>query len=518
MLPDGTMNARVRQTSKKAHGGDGPPVTQEKASGTNQTPCITGSNLTPIGTRAKASVGESLSVDRTTMTLEDAQREFAKLHSIIAELKLRVETLERGVKAPVMETLAQRLAKRSREEAKTRTDRKTEIIVAPDPAEEEIKRRRGVDTLQAVRKEVGEAVAHARRLPNGNTVLQLAPGKEDALLSKDDWMLVTFGKKAKVVKGGYMVLIKGMTQREMEGATDELLKREFGAMQTTRKIGPQGYGTILCRIPNAEVARKMTTEGAKIGHQIFKCEPFLNRNHTRQCFNCFGWGHIGKACRNSPRCHQCGLARHDGGCTRMRCVNCTGNHPATDRSLCPTARQVAQEAASAYSNRPRQFVASKGKEPEANAGTTDNNINNNTDNIKNNTNNKNNNTTSNNTNTNTNNSKNNNTDINTKNGKAKTARLNAEPGEVAADSDNESYDTAEEDDDVDTEMTDIPAEKKGHVMETRRRLLARKGTSVAPTTSPVASGAVTKNKAVAKIANATDSKTKRLADTSRTLC
>ena len=270
----------------------------------------------------------------------------------IQKMRARLDALEKKSQPELRKSTwstvaAQGMAKKSAGQ------RRREIIVAPDPKEDDIRRRSGRETLQAAQKEKGPAIKGARRLPDGSTVLTLAAGEEDALLGDKGWMDVVFGKRSRVVKGGHMVLIKGMSREDLWRTKESTLEAQYGALQVTKKLGLGGYGTILCRIPDTTIARKMTTEGAKIDNQVFACEPFLNQNHTRQCYNCMGWGHISPRCKAIPRCGGCGETKHQGQCRRTRCVNCKGDHPATDRDVCQVAKQAAQEAVAAFAHRPK---------------------------------------------------------------------------------------------------------------------------------------------------------------------
>ena len=55
---------------------------------------------------------------------------------------------------------------------------KTEIIIVPDYRETEIKERASTATPTAVKAQVGKIVEAARRLPDGSTVLRVAPAQE----------------------------------------------------------------------------------------------------------------------------------------------------------------------------------------------------------------------------------------------------------------------------------------------------------------------------------------------------
>ncbi|CAK7567165.1 MAG: hypothetical protein SEPTF4163_005127 [Sporothrix epigloea] len=105
--------------------------------------------------------------------------------------------------------------------AKAPTSGKTEVIVVPDFRETEIKHRAGTATLTAVKAQVGNVVEAARRLPDGSTVLRVAPAQGGSILEEREWIPVVFGKKAKVSKGGLKVLIKGIPTEKLSNIRDQ---------------------------------------------------------------------------------------------------------------------------------------------------------------------------------------------------------------------------------------------------------------------------------------------------------
>ena len=61
----------------------------------------------------------------------------------------------------------------------------------------------------------------ARRLPDGSTVLRVAPAQGGSILEEREWIPVVFGKKAKVSKGGLKVLIKGIPTEKLSNIRDQ---------------------------------------------------------------------------------------------------------------------------------------------------------------------------------------------------------------------------------------------------------------------------------------------------------
>ena len=167
---------------------------------------------------------------------------------------------------------------------------KVDVIVSPDPTEVEI-RKRGSTTLKEIRAQVGPIAEGARRLPDGNTVIRVAAEKEADLLQNMGWAVV-FGRKARIIKGGHKVLIKGIPEKTLDSLTENEIKDKCNALSFNKKKGPSGYGTLLCQVPDIETAAGMTRKGVTFGSQVFRCEPFSPQGKARQCYNCYEWGHI----------------------------------------------------------------------------------------------------------------------------------------------------------------------------------------------------------------------------------
>ena len=86
--------------------------------------------------------------------------------------------------------------------------------------------------------------------------------------------------------------------------------------------------------------RMQPPEKIRGGLQVLDVRLYIPR--PRRCYNCQGYGHVGKYCkRDQAICVQCGDAAHMGGkeaCERpAKCRNCGQSHPASD-TKCPVYR------------------------------------------------------------------------------------------------------------------------------------------------------------------------------------
>jgi hypothetical protein len=121
------------------------------------------------------------------------------------------------------------------------------------------------------------------------------------------------------------------------------------------------FTTAILHLRSADAAKRLCERGLIWEAQIFNCEPYSADLRIRRCFRCHQFGHIGRYCKNKPRCGHCAGAAHPQGeadCPRLhgskKCVNCGGPHPAWDRE-CPKALEAKEQAHIAYQHRPRQF-------------------------------------------------------------------------------------------------------------------------------------------------------------------
>jgi hypothetical protein len=67
-----------------------------------------------------------------------------------------------------------------------------------------------------------------------------------------------------------------------------------------------------------------------------------------QCYNCMGYGHVAKKCKNPKKCPHCGAAHGSKDCQKKQdkavCTNCNGEHKAYSKS-CPVYKKQAERAA-----------------------------------------------------------------------------------------------------------------------------------------------------------------------------
>ncbi len=185
--------------------------------------------------------------------------------------------------------------------------------------------------------------------------------------------MAAFGPEAKQVHREVTVVAKGFHQEALRIAhtqKEKLLRDlcEPNEMQITRVSPrmPKGsrYATLVLGCNRVEDAQRLCRDGLHWDSRIFNCEPYFPEAEVKQCFKCYGFGHIARFCKANARCGHCGAAAHAGGegaCPQhdrgaeKRCATCGGGHTTWDRR-CPEAKRQREKAAEAYLHRPKQFV------------------------------------------------------------------------------------------------------------------------------------------------------------------
>lgn len=87
---------------------------------------------------------------------------------------------------------------------------------------------------------------------------------------------------------------------------------------------------------------KVTFQGNKHPESIaifgckFKVELYIFP--VKQCMNCWGYGHKKDQCKRVAKCRSCGEEKHQDECRMVKCINCGGNHKATERE-CPMRQE-----------------------------------------------------------------------------------------------------------------------------------------------------------------------------------
>jgi hypothetical protein len=249
-----------------------------------------------------------------------------------------------------------------------------ELRIRAEKQTDDLARRSAVEVVTAANTAIGTSdVVATRRLPSGDIILTFQEEIPKTVLQDQSWVQQVFGATAQLHESEFAVITKGIpVNRITRIAQDQLLKdiqRRIPEVTRLKVEPPRApsamFTTAILHLRSAEAATRLCERGLVWEAQIFNCEPYSADLRVRRCFRCHQFGHIGRYCKNKPRCGHCAGAAHPQGeadCPQIhgpkKCVNCSGLHVAWDRQ-CPKAIEVKERAHIAYQHRPRQFEVLK---------------------------------------------------------------------------------------------------------------------------------------------------------------
>lgn len=251
-----------------------------------------------------------------------------------------------------------------------------EIMISPGNEPTEQRYRSGAELVKELHKAGHTEVVAARRLPSGDICISLSSisAKEDTQKKGD--IARVFSESAKVKKRMYVVLAHGIRISDIDSSKQKETIAEIkeqnpkiSEMEILRVAWPakafrkqKTHSTLQIAFARPEHANFLVREGLVWRHQVHDCEPFSGDCIIAQCFNCYGYDHIAKMCKNKQVCGFCGIPRsHEtNSCGKKHeprqhmCVNCNGKHPAWSPK-CPKRVVRSELAKRAYENRPLRF-------------------------------------------------------------------------------------------------------------------------------------------------------------------
>ena len=219
-----------------------------------------------------------------------------------------------------------------------------------------------------------QAVA-VTRLQSGDHIISFEEGAREWYAENTSWVQKAFGETAELVGQTYTVLAKYLPieyvrRTEADRAATEMSQQnslKISQVQTIKRFMKQDDTRthILIEVTRLEAAQKLCRNGLVWEAQIFNCKPYTPELRPMQCYKCWGWGHMAKHCKATPRCGRCSATAHEGGeeqCPSNNgrapksCPACKGGHAAFDRR-CPVARRQWDTAKANYISRPKTFMA-----------------------------------------------------------------------------------------------------------------------------------------------------------------
>ena len=117
-----------------------------------------------------------------------------------------------------------------------------------------------------------------------------------------------------VAKQTYVVLAKGIPRGMIDKRAEEEIKADIKKRNKViiaryrRRIlrsSDARFGLLLIEVEAIAIAQQMYNIGVVLNAQIFNCKPYSGELQIMQCFNCYTYGHLAKACTQRTRCGFC---------------------------------------------------------------------------------------------------------------------------------------------------------------------------------------------------------------------
>ena len=197
-----------------------------------------------------------------------------------------------------------------------------------------------------------------RRLGSGDICIQTATERAREQLEKYTEWAMDVAPSAQVTRKTYAVFVHGVEVKNIDHTNQAAAKKSLQAQNERLHPGLEvinvawprknveelpKFSSVIVEVASAEQADRILNEGLLEGLEIKKCERFAKELRSTQCFNCYGFGHLARACRSTAKCGRCGEGHQSHACKsteeHLKCGNCGGPHTAWSK----TCRKV-QEA------------------------------------------------------------------------------------------------------------------------------------------------------------------------------
>ena len=204
-----------------------------------------------------------------------------------------------------------------------------------------------------------ESIIAAHRARGGDIILQTATIEaRESLERNEDWARRACSS-ARTLRQTTPVVIHGVriaainekdqraTIEAIKGANRtlhpglEIVKVEWPvcAHRTNGTGEKKKFSSLVVEVTSPEAANRLIEEGLAFEGTILFCDSWVRNSNPHQCFNCYGYGHIGRACKHPIRCGFCAGNHATNDHEKVspgvqKCATCGGKHPAWSKD-CP---------------------------------------------------------------------------------------------------------------------------------------------------------------------------------------
>lgn len=199
----------------------------------------------------------------------------------------------------------------------------------------------------------------ARRLPSGDIYIIAANEKEAAALREHKDWVEKLSSNARVVTKTYGILLHGVRFEaidtkdiptairavQIENANTLSLDIVWLGWFGTPK-NDQHRGSLIIELASPEEGNRAMEEGLVIGSELHGCCVYNNQCRSKQCFECWQYGHLSTSCpkKGEPVCGKCSGGHHHKECTEQarKCPVCKGPHEAWNKICVAKKREIAR--------------------------------------------------------------------------------------------------------------------------------------------------------------------------------
>lgn len=194
-------------------------------------------------------------------------------------------------------------------------------------------------------------VRAVQKLKSGDLAVQTLNQEETQKLKNNSKWTEIFSKQAKTVAKQYPVLVFNSQMKLFRELSPEafLAHLRLWNQSTLPEISPEyigplqpsktdDEGALILAFRTAKEADSAIHHGIVIGGRVFATTVYNRECRTRQCFNCYKYGHYSPQCTNQTSCGRCAKAHptptrdeaHSECCKEDpdKCVVCGGSHAA----------------------------------------------------------------------------------------------------------------------------------------------------------------------------------------------
>lgn len=197
----------------------------------------------------------------------------------------------------------------------------------------------------------------ARRLGSGDVYILAANEEETAALREHKEWMGRLSSNARAVTKTYGLLLHGVRfdaidTKDMVTAIKAVQNENANTLSLdiawlgwfgTPKDG-QWKGSLIIELASPEEGNRALEEGLVIGSEIHGCCVYNNQCRSKQCFECWKYGHLSTSCptKGKPVCGKCGGGHHHKECTETahKCPVCKGPHEAWNKTCDAKKREI----------------------------------------------------------------------------------------------------------------------------------------------------------------------------------